>query len=1591
MMITSLKNNLEEIKGGSFDIDFPDHYDSADSLLEIKDVIIDVFQESLSKFQVEDLCRYYQLLSQFSLSQEISSIRQVLDDTTDSKKMSVFCLSVLDVVCTIVIKCIIVFLKTLIMAKQDCEISGRSGYWHNMVDLYSKVILLYEALDTKQQAPDESKEKSLWIVKSDAAIIEVSELLLTNDEELPNPPQSALERFSKLLFSVGKQRNESSGKASKNPTVPLVYSLGLFTKLESTSNDLEFARSYQLGMRYSYVGSVFLNDENNLAAAKLAMIASLTYHAAICADKENIDDPFSSLLCFLMEASRGTELFPSKSFAVSLATRLISTMSTALQEPDENKKSRPSLLSLSLCIKALALDNIMILPDKSDVMKISKMKIEDILISTFSDLLLRCPIEQRGALLVEQGKMGTLLMVRTGLSMQRKGISDEEYSNLRCEFNYFPRLLVRLLKNTNDGMENFDKDFLEGVSYNVTATVLIAKNDKSINTQVEHLRRMLLSRASKSFANSFEQHKCRGKNELKRSLVLESLRIEVTHRQSEKVTKDSEVQNIIEQSEKVVKMFLTKSYAIEDEILVGASLSVQAVLLNLHSELVSSGDNLQAAKVVHWNFALSQKFGSNEALKHWYAAKVMSALTEGKFLSFANRLSAEKYSEFQLSSSYTNLMTVDFWVASIRLKMVTVDYDKLEDVVTELSNIKSILEDGLESFHNDNLEWLYLWVSSSISAAFCDIFTKLQKPLLALTNSKECIKACHRSERFFLGRDVAMGWVENSVLKLFAARRLECLLQTSFIYGNLGDHRKSEAYLIPALEQVGLQLSTKKLTKLSIVGDFAQVATTTQQMKCCNSLLSLYFRASRFDFINTKKSSILRLFSVANFNSDSLSGSKLEMNLERLRIANTFLYYMALMKRSEPLYIDKDMKDAIVISEDLERTMLTDINSSFLLGLDDSLKVEILSETVATAKLNFVEDLLRKNCESSGNQARSICNSLLERKEISCPSLRARAYYYLGLIVLQSGRIRGELDNLWNEVGDHFEELPLACEHFENALMLTGEQQSILKRDICRSLALSLGPNFQSQKLGLSADTLIHFSIGSFAREKFIKTALEKDDNRLRDLFNVMQIKRGDEIIHTAVKLVPIHWRTVAVALCPTGDLLLSSLKAGVRKCVCVFPSRTPHMIFDSSIYKKMMEPFDMLINQSECQLHGMDEPKRSSDFTEDSAKRDWWNRRKELDDGLQHHLRQTESLYFDSTYVRSLFGDSVLKGHDNNEGHSPRGNLASKFDAAASNHNCQEYDTSQVDYQAFEKLTVVQLKKELRCRDISFSSRLRKADLIDLLVTGGVDQTPVNDCTGKDLSDAECIVLILDENVHRFSFEGLPFLLKRPITRIQSLLFLLASQIAQSSHFLDVKKARFVLDPESNLGKTTERIMPFIDSLNSRGNDWNWSGVVGKHPSTKFVKESITKRDSLFLYCGHGGGKGSFSQKDIESLVQHSDTSMPCKATIILMGCSSGKLMSVNRKKLEVCEEAVIHFEPEGIALSYLIAGSPCVVGNLWDVTDGDIDRYSLALINSFIDKTPTSIARSVAEARSSCKMKYIVGLAPVCYGLPVTVKTFT
>lgn len=123
-----------------------------------------------------------------------------------------------------------------------------------------------------------------------------------------------------------------------------------------------------------------------------------------------------------------------------------------------------------------------------------------------------------------------------------------------------------------------------------------------------------------------------------------------------------------------------------------------------------------------------------------------------------------------------------------------------------------------------------------------------------------------------------------------------------------------------------------------------------------------------------------------------------------------------------------------------------------------------------------------------------------------------------------------------------------------------------------------------------------------------------------------------------------------------------------------------------------------------------------------------------------------------------------------------------------------------------------------------------------------------------------------------------------------------------------------------------------------------------------------------------------------------------------LLLGCSSGSLKGKGE------------FDPSGSVMHYLLAGSPALVANLWDVTDRDLDRFSKSMLTLWgldsnrdrqameVDQACSSsvgvanvpiqpssrlsLVEAVKGGRDTCRLKYLVGAASVVYGIPCFLK---
>ncbi|CAI9719868.1 separin-like isoform X1 [Octopus vulgaris] len=240
-----------------------------------------------------------------------------------------------------------------------------------------------------------------------------------------------------------------------------------------------------------------------------------------------------------------------------------------------------------------------------------------------------------------------------------------------------------------------------------------------------------------------------------------------------------------------------------------------------------------------------------------------------------------------------------------------------------------------------------------------------------------------------------------------------------------------------------------------------------------------------------------------------------------------------------------------------------------------------------------------------------------------------------------------------------------------------------------------------------------------------------------------------------------------------------------------------------------------------------------------------------------------------------------------------------------------------------------------------------------------------------SSVAERHPVTLILDKEIQHLPWENMPILRKQAVTRIPSLYYLkiqkkfLHNQGSILTDGIDRSNTYYVLNPDANLQHTQETFKDWFQSIP------DWEGVVGQPPTADQFISALTQKD-VMIYCGHGSGSKYLHGDHLQNL--------NCHAAAILMGCSSGYMEA--KGVLDEC----------GMITNYYLAFCPMIVANLWDVTDKDIDRFLQAMLKSWISvgncnekKDCVTLTKAVVKARDACRLTYLIGCAPVVYGLPL------
>ncbi|KAG7827436.1 hypothetical protein KL920_004690 [Ogataea angusta] len=230
-----------------------------------------------------------------------------------------------------------------------------------------------------------------------------------------------------------------------------------------------------------------------------------------------------------------------------------------------------------------------------------------------------------------------------------------------------------------------------------------------------------------------------------------------------------------------------------------------------------------------------------------------------------------------------------------------------------------------------------------------------------------------------------------------------------------------------------------------------------------------------------------------------------------------------------------------------------------------------------------------------------------------------------------------------------------------------------------------------------------------------------------------------------------------------------------------------------------------------------------------------------------------------------------------------------------------------------------------------------------------------------RPISTVDHTVLVVSPECVKLPWESVPFLRDRSVSRMPSMKMLvdvLNERKDDLSVGISAATGYYVINPGGDLKRTETN---FTDIFAGRR---GWEGIIGSRPSEEQISQGL--RRDLYVYVGHGGGEQYIRSKTVKSM-----TKLP---PALLLGCSSGKLKT----------QGV--FKPHGTVYNYLMGGSPMVVANLWDVTDKDIDKFTLQMFEKWGFSGPLGcdIGQSIAQSRDVCVLPYLNGAAPVLYGLP-------
>ena len=505
------------------------------------------------------------------------------------------------------------------------------------------------------------------------------------------------------------------------------------------------------------------------------------------------------------------------------------------------------------------------------------------------------------------------------------------------------------------------------------------------------------------------------------------------------------------------------------------------------------------------------------------------------------------------------------------------------------------------------------------------------------------------------------------------------------------------------------------------------------------------------------------------------------------------------------------------------------------------------------------------------------------------------------------------------------------------------------------------------------------------------------------------------------IDIIPATWTVITVSLSDTREeLRVSKLRRGQSPFLLDIPlarqscaaSIDKEVTFDK-VKEELAEVVGLASSSTHC----------ATDTNGKGAKSQWWKARQALDARLKNLVVVIEKVWlggFKGIFSQTVPSQGLLLRFQQSfcivlEKHLPsrrkpsRGNtirplldlgVLELFTSIGDPRYCQDVEEALMDLLYFV-VDIFQFNGERNAYDeIDFDAMAIETvhALIDFHEAVVMD---------SDKQPDHHTILILDKALHCFPWESLPFLQGQAISRVPSLSFLRSrilrqhavqsgsSETHRSGVTISAREGACILNPAGDLVSTQRTFQDRFSNMSA------WSTVVNRTPTEAEIIYFLSNR-SVYLYFGHGSGGQYVRARLIKELDR-------C-AVALLMGCSSGTMTEAGE------------FESYGVPMTYLYAGAPAVVGTLWDVTDKDIDRFTMTTLQSWglftepgderrsiwtkglsnksritkgvrvaeafaddLEHKKIALDEAVGQGRDACILRYLNGAAPVMYGTPV------